>query len=345
MPKWRNFGMAAFRFGRLLDWRPIRQQAQMPLHVVLMGTSPALDRLAVLLEGGPVIRLPLDAPPSTPPPDLVVLGLRANDDLARATSLARELDEQGTATLLLAPAAAEPSISGVPYVAVEMEAPDADEQLETAFLEALPEDRRLAAGRRFPPLRPMLARQLVQEAAFANAQFALVTNLPSLLPGPGTAAGMAADMVVLTTNQVVLVYRLAAAWGQSLDNPRLLLAEITPVVGGAFLWRTAARTLTGLLPMYAAVAPRIAVAYIGTYVVGGLASAYYERGLRPSERHVAEIEEEARRALGEVWARLRPQQGADAAPVGAHAASPTLPPPPTPPSSPPPALPAPAERA
>ena len=117
------------------------------------------------------------------------------------------------------------------------------------------------------------AKQLVQETAMANAQFSLLANLPAALPGIGVA-GVGADIVILTKNQVLLVYKLAALWGARLDDPRALLMEILPVVGGAFLWRTTARALLGLVPSFAAVAPKVAVAYLGTYVVGGLASAF-----------------------------------------------------------------------
>jgi hypothetical protein len=173
----------------------------------------------------------------------------------------------------------------------------------------LPEDRRLAAARAFPRLRRPLARRVIHETALANAQFALVANLPTLVPGVGTAAGLGADVLILTTNQVVLVYKLAALWGQPLGDPRMLFVEVAPVVGSAFVWRTAARALVGLLPGFAAVAPKVGVAYVGTFIVGAMASAYYERGLRPSEAQIREIEAEARRALGQVWHRLIPARG------------------------------------
>src|SRR5205085_9228641 len=121
------------------------------------------------------------------------------------------------------------------------------------------------------------------ESAFANAQFALMTNLPTFLPGVGGAAAMGADVLVLTTNQIVLVFKMAALWGANLDNPRALLMEAAPVVGGAFLWRTAARALIDLLPGFALLAPKVGVAYVGTYIVGALASAYYQSGVRPSD--------------------------------------------------------------
>jgi uncharacterized protein (DUF697 family) len=138
-----------------------------------------------------------------------------------------------------------------------------------------------------------------------------MTNLPAFLPGAGTAAAIGADTLVLTTNQVVLVYKMAAIWGADLSNPRALLVEAAPVVGGAFLWRGAARTLIELLPGFAALAPKVGMAYVGTYVVGELANYYYRCGIRPSDARLREIEAEARAALAQAWHRLRPGQPAD----------------------------------
>ena len=147
----------------------------------------------------------------------------------------------------------------------------------------------------------------------ANAQFALLANLPAALPGIGVA-GVGADIIILTKNQVLLVYKLAALWGARLDDPRALLLEIAPVVGGAFLWRTTARALLGMVPGFIAVAPKVAVAYLGTYVVGGLASAFYANGIRADEGRVREIEQEARAALVQAWRRLRPEHNGGAPP-------------------------------
>src|SRR2546421_380834 len=82
---------------------------------------------------------------------------------------------------------AAPVPPGIDCVVVDPNAPALD-GLAAALIEALPEERRLAAARRAPALREPLAHRLIQEVAFANAQFALVTNLPTLLPGVGTAA-------------------------------------------------------------------------------------------------------------------------------------------------------------
>ncbi len=307
MPKWVDLAQAGWRLWRLLDWRPIRRQAETPLRLELLGSGPLAERAAALFAGvGGLTRRPLEALPANATPDLVLLAPPDAAAVPTATRIALDCEERGLAHLLLVAPGVAPPPAGATYVVVDLADPAEEEQLAGAVIEALPEDRRLAAAREAPPLREPLARRLVQEVAFANAQFALATNLPTLLPGVGTVAGVGADILVLTTNQIVLVYRMAALWGAPLGDPRAILAEASPVVGSAFLWRTAARTLVGLLPSFAALAPRVGIAYVGTYLVGALASAYYARGLRPSPEQVREIEAEAKQALASVWHRLRP---------------------------------------
>jgi uncharacterized protein (DUF697 family) len=305
MRRWLELGQAMWALVRELDWRPIRVQAETPPRVALLGAN-ALREPVVRLLGThpPTVEGALDAPLPAPPPDLTVFLPARPEDVATATRRAAEIEAQDVGAVVLVPLGQEPSPPGGAYVLVDPTAPALDEQLALALLDAIPSERRLAFGRACSPLRGPLARQLCQETALANAQFALLANLPAALPGIGVA-GVGADIVMLTKNQVLLVYKLAALWGARLDSPRALFLEIAPIVGSAFFWRTTARALLGLVPGFAAVAPKVAVAYLGTYIVGGLASAYYASGLRPDEARVREIEQEARQALAAAWRRLR----------------------------------------
>jgi hypothetical protein len=328
MPKWKDLGLGVWRMWRVLDWRPIRREAETPPHLALLGASATLDRVDGLFEQGEMRRGPIGLPIDEPPPDLVVLDVSTDPTrLEVASTQARELQDRDVKALLLVPLGTQPTASDLPFLAIDPTAPPTDERLGLALIDALPDERRLGAARHAPALRAPLAHLLIHEAAFANAQFALVTNLPAFLPGVGGVAAAGADTLVLTTNQVVLVFKMAAVWGASLADPRALLAEAAPVAGSAFLWRTAARALIDLLPGFAVLAPKVGIAYVGTYVVGALASAYYQSGVRPSDARVREIEGEAREALTHVWRRLRP---------GAAPSSDIPPPPPL-------ALPAPAE--
>jgi hypothetical protein len=98
-------------------------------------------------------------------------------------------------------------------------------------------DRAPAFGRALPGFRAMAAKQIIDETAMANAQFSLVSNIPTLLPVVGNLAAAGADFIVLTKNQVMMLYKLAAASGRDLHDQRGILQEVLPVVGAGLVPR------------------------------------------------------------------------------------------------------------
>ena len=159
---------------------------------------------------------------------------------------------------------------------VDPRAADAVERLAEVVLAALPEELHLAAARRLPGLRPAVARRLTAEVSLSNAAFALASGVPSLVPILGIPIS-AADTIVLTKNQALMVYRLALAYGAPPEFQRRMM-EITPVIGAAVVWRQVAGGLVGLVPGYG-ILPKTAVAYAGTYITGRAAELWYETGL------------------------------------------------------------------
>ena len=89
------------------------------------------------------------------------------------------------------------------------------------------------------------------------------------------------------------------------------MAEIAPVVGGAFVWRTIARSLVGFFPAYVSAVPKTAVAYVGTYTVGEIARYYYASGKRPSPGVIEAIRAEGTRLFKVAAARLGLREGDD----------------------------------
>lgn len=168
-------------------------------------------------------------------------------------------------------------------------------------------DRSLAMARLLPGAREAVAQSLILEASKANAQFSLVSSLPANLPVIGTLTALGADTLVLTKNQAMLVFKLAAVHGRALDSKAQLAAEIAPVVGAAFAWRSVARTLVGLLPGMVSAVPKAAVSFAGTYVVGQSAHYYYRWGKRPHrqtiERFSSEAAQLARRSVAALVGR------------------------------------------
>lgn len=151
----------------------------------------------------------------------------------------------------------------------------------------------LALARRLPPFRPFVSHQLITESARANAEFALMSNLPAVIPVVGNIVTASADLFVLTKNQMLLVFKLAAAHGAEIQSSRKVLTELIPVVGASFFWRSLARELAALLPAGVGALPKTTIAYTGTYVAGRSAQYYYSTGHRPSPDTVTTFYKEA----------------------------------------------------
>src|SRR5688572_9785012 len=97
----------------------------------------------------------------------------------------------------------------VRFEGVDPEDRGAVDRLRTEILKRNP-DRAPALGRALPAFRPVAAKQIIDETAMANAQFSLVSNIPTLIPVIGNIAAAGADFIVLTKNQVMMLYKLAA---------------------------------------------------------------------------------------------------------------------------------------
>jgi len=187
---------------------------------------------------------------------------------------------------------------------------DAADKLAVALLGRLPTELHLAAARHLPGLRAIFARDLIGSVAFTNATYSLASGLPEQIPLVNVPFA-AADILVLTKNQALLVYRLALAYGAPPDF-QARIREVLPVVGGAFLWRQAARSLIGLIPIWGLL-PKVAVAYAGTYTTGVAAWRWYESGDLVSTEQIKRISSEAitlgRQRAAELIARAREQSG------------------------------------
>lgn len=160
------------------------------------------------------------------------------------------------------------------------------------ILELLPE-MAPAFGRFHPHWRKAAVNAIVDQTARANAQFALVSNIPGVIPILGSFIAAGADLIVLTKNQVMMCYKVAAAHGEDLENHMALLRELTPVVGAGFLWRTAAREATSFIPFAAGTIPKVGIAYAGTLAMGKAADYYYQYGAKPSRKQLASLKDQA----------------------------------------------------
>lgn len=128
-------------------------------------------------------------------------------------------------------------------------------------LAAKDEEVAVALAARLPAIRRGVAETLIARVARQNGVIAAAVFVPGV------------DFPVLTLNQLRLVLRLAAAYGQEIDVERL--PEILGVVGTALGFRALARQTLGVVPL-AGWAVQGAFAYAGTRALGEAAIRYFE---------------------------------------------------------------------
>lgn len=261
---------------KTLSIQEIADAAEKPFHLALIGTE---DHVHLLMA-----RLALDSPAPR------YLGPQGPADIRpyAARYADRSAAPSGSLTLDADPLTADETKLAEALAKIVMEQPDLG----------------LALARHIPAFRPAVVASLINEASKANAKIALVSALPGLVPFtsfllPATALG---DMVILTKNQVLLLLKIAAAYGKEVDL-RARTRELLPVVGSAFGWRAAARELIGLVPGGVGMLVKGCIAYAGTYTVGKAAAVYYSTGQTLSATRLRQLYKDAYK---DSVARVRP---------------------------------------
>lgn len=150
-------------------------------------------------------------------------------------------------------------------------------------------------GRHFDTWRVAAVRAIIDETSKANAQFALVSNIPAVVPLLGGLVAASADALVLTKNQVMMSYKIAAAHDRDLGSQFAIIRELTPVVGAGLVWRTIAREAAAFIPFAAGTIPKVAIAFAGTMTVGRAADYFYRFGSKPSKSQMEQFMETAAR--------------------------------------------------
>jgi uncharacterized protein (DUF697 family) len=302
-----------WRLTRELDVAALRESFERLVSLRVLGSDlAAAHRVARLIEPDPAlgeVSVGVLGETSRERADVYVVAI-AGPLESEARRVLSDLSVSETPLVLVqSEAAAGLLVLGIPddrmITLGEATADDgARELLFKALVRAAPEVM-LSAGRRHPLLREPVAEHLIRDTARVNAQFAAVSSLPANLPLIGGLVGDMADLIVLTKNQVLLLFKLAGLYGRDLALGRQLIVEVMPVVGGAFVWRTTARALVGLLPSLLGLLPKTLVAYSGTYVVGQMARYYYHYGHKPPPELVRDLRDESIRLAKETLSRLK----------------------------------------
>lgn len=293
---------------RELDLRPIRAAAEKPLEIVLAGKpGSGRDAFAARLQIDPsrpdagafgrIITGSLAADQLSPNADLYIVLVSAGEsNPAQEQDLARNLGRLSKTVLVLINRVSDPPQGQVTaglgdWGSARLLYGSADDlgfiqkDFIPTVLDLLP-DSHLALGRQYPLFRVPIARKLINDTSTSNAAYSFTTGLAEIIPGLGVPLNVT-DMVILTKAQAFLVYRLGLVFGFSTEW-RDYVAEFGSVIGGGFVWRQLARQLVGLIPIWGIV-PKVAVAYAGTYVVGGAILQWYLTGRHVTRAQMREL--------------------------------------------------------
>ncbi len=279
---------SGFKTLREVDLNAIREQAEAPLHVAVVGADGAgKSTLISQLLSGPRQGEPPGVPPVTENRlgseiplesySLVLLVLDATQpDHTREHEFFSGLPAHkppmvfcyNKSDLVQEPQAVLNEAMRWPGAEVAAIAATDRNSLIRALVPAMlraDRGREVQLARRLPLLREPVSRKLIDDTCFVNGAYSFTTGLAEINVVLDLPLNVA-DMVVLTKNQSLMAYKIALAMGLPSDW-RDTIPKLASVVGGAFVWRQVARELVGLIPV-AGIIPKVGVAYAGTYAVG-----------------------------------------------------------------------------
>ncbi|MBI4744924.1 MAG: DUF697 domain-containing protein [Actinobacteria bacterium] len=116
-------------------------------------------------------------------------------------------------------------------------------------------------ARKLPVFRETAAKSIINQTALVNSIIGGIT----LLPG--------SDLPLLTFNQIKMILRIAAIYGEELSVDRA--SEVILTIGGGFVFRGVARQLLSFIPGPGWII-KGGVAYSGTVALGKAAESYFE---------------------------------------------------------------------
>ena len=307
MAGWRDLGNIWTTF-KELDIRPIREQAERPLVLAFVGAAGVgkSTLIAALRHDGrahekvitPTIESDLKAAVRLGDTDLSVLVLDATrGEFPVEAGLCAEWQRASRQVMVFynkMDAVIETKTLGATMTnwngaRIAFGSANDPASLATEFIprvmDALP-DRHLSLARHWPLFRTAVARKLIGDTSISSATYAFSTGLAEVIPAFDIPFNVA-DVVILTKNQALMVYKLGLALGLS-TRWQDHVAELGGVVGAGFLWRQIARQLVGLIPVWG-ILPKVAVAYAGTYALGEAIIRWYQTGHKVSGRGMREL--------------------------------------------------------
>ena len=145
-----------------------------------------------------------------------------------------------------------------------------NEHLPTQVL-AAHNDLRFALAYHFPIFRREHATIVIQDTAFQNTAWTVITSVPNTVPGPHQLVSIPfegiSDCIILSLNEMKMLFELVGLSGYTVV-PYRQLPEIGVLIGMALLAQSTATSIIGKLPTRAGMVAKGALAYAFTYAIG-----------------------------------------------------------------------------
>lgn len=142
----------------------------------------------------------------------------------------------------------------------------------------------------FPVFRPKHANREIENTAFQNASWVIVSGLSNIIPGPHQIISAPlegiADFTVLTANEIKLLFELVGLSGHRV-RPLYRLGEFAFVIGMAKIAETIANTIVARVPASSGLVAKGAVAYAFTWAIGEALYYYQASGRKASSGFLA----------------------------------------------------------
>ncbi len=258
-----------------INWHEVNRLCQQNFHIGLVGSDAEIEAMQAWLRSFPYLGASgpasaADRPAADAAQYLTVLA--AGED-----GLDEKLVKSTTFCLAGREAASE-----VRRMKGEVYLFDAafGRRLTTQILSNHPEVQ-FALAHNFPVFRPEMAQSVIQDTAFQNAAWALVTGLPNTVPGPHTVLTSPfegiSDFTVLTLNEIKLLFELVGLSGRRVA-PLYHAVEFVMVIGLGKLAETVAMQTLGRLSGRAGILAKGAIAYAFTWTIGEAVFFYLTTG-------------------------------------------------------------------
>ncbi len=147
---------------------------------------------------------------------------------------------------------------------------EANESLPAVILSNY-HDLRFGLSNVFPVFRPKHAAREIENTAFQNALWVVISGIPASIPGPQQALAAPlegiTDFMVLTVNEIKMMFELVGLSGYQI-RPLNRITEFGFILGAAKLAQTIATNLVARAPVGSRPVIKAAIAYAFTWAIG-----------------------------------------------------------------------------